>query len=830
LPPSSADHSPDLGIPSPAAAPRYAEVAVAAPLGSTLTYEIPSEMAASLLPGMRLLVPLGRQLLTGYLLGFPAEPPAGFKIKAIAEPLDNFPLFPENMIPFYRWIATYYRYPIGEVIKTGLPGGMSPSSGRRITLTAEGETELAAEEAAHPWLSKLRQRGELGPAAVRRLWQQAGTRRLLLKWQEKGLITIASELGKDGVGPKKELCVQPVAGKTEAQLLKPSERKTLDLLSRLTTEEGRDWISRRDLVRDYSGARKTLPALLAMGLVTYEERPVYRDPFGEPPAFFPKPQRLSAEQTAALLEIDPAVRDKKFTTFLLHGVTDSGKTEVYLRATATALAIGRGVLVLVPEIALATQVEAHFLSRFGDRVAILHSGLSAGEKFDQWQRLADGRAMIAIGARSAVFAPLRDPGLIIVDEEHDSAYKQEDGLRYQARDLAVLRGSLQQATVLLGSATPAVNSFRHGANGKYRLISLKSRVENRPLPQVEVIDLRTIKTKSGHPPLFAESLIEALRATLAAGDQSLLFLNRRGFANLLLCRQCSQTLSCRHCNVTLTFHKGRGELLCHYCGYTVKSTTSCPNCQASDFFEIGFGTERVEAEIQQLFPQARIARLDRDTSVDRKKYLTLLRSIRERRIDIMVGTQMLAKGLHFPHVTLVGVVWADAGMGLPDYKAGERTFQLLAQVTGRTGRGDKPGRVLIQTCQPDHYAVVTARLHDYYSFFSQEISLRQSLGYPPFSRLINLRLEGEKESEVQTAALELARIARQAGGRGVDVLGPAPAPISKLRGRFRWQLLLKGSELEPLHQLCSRIMEQPPAAVRGKTVKLTVDVDPDNML
>jgi primosomal protein N' (replication factor Y) (superfamily II helicase) len=389
---------------------------------------------------------------------------------------------------------------------------------------------------------------------------------------------------------------------------------------------------------------------------------------------------------------------------------------------------------------------------------------------------------------------------------------------------------LQQATVLLGSATPAVTSFMHTRTGKYRLLSLTSRIENRPLPEVTVIHLRALKTISGSPPVFSPPLIEAIRESLTAGDQSLLFLNRRGFASLLLCRPCGQPLRCQHCHVTLTYHKSRHELLCHYCGYKLRSATVCPLCRGADFVEIGFGTERVEAELAALFPQARIARLDRDTSADRKKFLALLRSIRERSIDILIGTQMIAKGLHFPHVTLVGVVWADAGLGLPDYKAGERTFQLLAQVTGRTGRGDKLGKVLVQTCQPDHYAVVTARRHDYLSFFTKEISLRQGLGYPPFSRLINLRLEGEEESAVQEAAMELALFARQAAGPGLTVLGPAPAPLSKLRGQYRWQLLLKGSELEPLHHLCSRLLARPPAAKGGRAVKLSVDVDPDNML
>jgi primosomal protein N' (replication factor Y) len=804
-------------------------VAVAAPIDHALTYEVPRELAPGLASGMRLLVPLGGRLVTGYLLGFAQKPPAGFTPKAVVEVLDAAPLFPESLIPFYRWIATYYRHPLGEVIKTALPGGMSPGSGRRITLTAKGRKELTGAET--PWLTKLLSRGELPPGTVRSLWRKAESRRLFARWEARGLVTISREVGRDAVSAKTEYCVRFARDAEENEELKPSERKTLALMQEMAAANGRTWLARKDLARVYPGARKVLLSLIARGLVTGEERPVYRDPFGQQPPEFPRPECLTAEQAEALKAIEPAVSKKKFAAFLLHGVTGSGKTEIYLRAAETALAAGRSVVVLVPEIALATQVEGHFLSRFGDRVAILHSGLSPGEKFDQWQRLASGRAEIVIGARSAVFAPLRSPGLIIVDEEHDGAYKQEDGLRYQARDLAVLRASLQGAAVLLGSATPAIASFHHARTGKYRLLSLKARIENRPLPEVEVIDLRRMKTVSGRPPLFSRELASALRANLAAGDQSLLFLNRRGFASLLLCRQCGQPLQCRHCQVSLTLHQGRQELLCHYCGYAQKSAALCSNCRATDFLAIGFGTERVEAELNRLFPRARIARLDRDTSADRKKYLRILQAVREREIDILVGTQMIAKGLHFPHVTLVGVVWADAGLGLPDFKAGERTYQLLAQVTGRTGRGDKLGRVLIQTHQPDHYAIVTARHHDYGSFFERELSLRHALAYPPFSRLINLRLEGEKESEVQTAAGELAAAAKRlSDGRQLEILGPAPAPLSRLRGRYRWQLLLKGAELNSLHRLCSKLLEQPPAAVRKKAVKLTVDVDPDNML
>jgi primosomal protein N' (replication factor Y) len=530
--------------------------------------------------------------------------------------------------------------------------------------------------------------------------------------------------------------------------------------------------------------------------------------------------------------LQPAIAAGNFSPFLLHGITGSGKTEIYLQAARQTLATGRGVLVMVPEIALTTQLEAHFISRFGEQVALLHSGLSQGERFDQWQRIVNNEARIVIGARSAIFAPLADPGLIIVDEEHDGAYKQEDGLRYQGRDLAILRGTLARATVILGSATPSVISYQHALNGKYQLLHMAHRVEEKELPRVEIVNLQAIKTVSGQPPLFSMELIQALRQNLAAGDQSLIFLNRRGFASLMLCRDCGLAVRCPSCQVSLTMHKGSKKLLCHYCGHTVRGETSCEQCHSTNLVPIGFGTERLEAELRKRFPKARIARLDRDTSLNRKDLLAILKGVHDREIDILIGTQMIAKGHHFPHVTLVGVVLADTGLGLPDFRAGERTFQLLTQVTGRAGRGDKPGLVIIQSLNPDHYSIATARLHDYRSMFDREIELRRALRFPPFSRLINLRIEGEQENQVKKCALALAERARQLAKThpSVAVLGPAPAPLAKLHGRFRWQLLLKSANIGALHGCATALLTAHKASAAGNSIKLSLDVDPENML
>ncbi|HET97273.1 MAG TPA: primosomal protein N' [Desulfurivibrio alkaliphilus] len=824
----------------------YFEVAVLAPIHHTLTYAPPPGVGR-LAPGHRLLVPLGRRQLTGYLLACSTTPPvvkpgekrsaelreiAADKIRAALAVLDPEPLFPAALVPFFRWIADYYHHPIGDVIQTALPAGLNRRSVNVIKLTPEGAKALANHhqtDEAPEWLEELLAAGELSPAQsaaiIRRRQPSLG------RWQKQGWLQVISRLKLENVRPKCETVVM-LPKDTPPPLsrpLKPAEEKTLALARKMAGDNA-GGLPRRELVKEYAGAGRVLKNLAALGLVELVERRLYRDPFGEPPPFFAKPARLTGEQEGVMAQLLPAIQTGGYAPFLLHGITGSGKTEIYLRAAEVVLAQGRQVLVLVPEIALATQLEGHFCSRFGEAVALLHSGLSAGERFDQWSRLLGGEAQIAIGARSAIFAPLPDPGLIIVDEEHDPAYKQEEQLRYNARDLALLRGLQQRATVILGSATPAVSSYYQAQKGKFRLLTMGARIDDRPLPAVEVIDLKEVKTVSGYPPLFSPQLVRALKENLAAGHQSLVFLNRRGWANLMLCKDCGRPVQCQHCQVSLTLHKQRGQLLCHHCGYHLPRDLLCPNCRSGTLVSAGFGTERLEEELRRLLPKARIARLDQDTTRDRGQFLKVLKAVRDLEIDILIGTQMITKGHHFPRVTLVGIVWADAGLGIPDYKAGERTFQLLTQVTGRAGRGEFPGRVLIQTLQADHYSVTMAQNHDYQGLYQQEIAQRRRLNFPPLGRLINLRLDGEQEERVRELASSLGELALRLSGGRIAVLGPSPAPLARLRGRYRWQLLLKGSGVEELHRLCRRICAEYPRLPGASTVKLSLDVDPENMV
>ena len=860
------------------------EVAVAAPLWQTLSYLLAddddSDDAGNSLPlpiGKRVLVPLGNRRVTGYVLGLLPEEDVGYRLRAVIEILDPEPLFPANLIPFFRWVARYYHHPLGEVIKTALPGGLAPRGGNQLWLTERGRLELGAileGSGIRPpkWLPLLLEKGVLGAAVFQKVRGVRSSRRLIDSWQEQGLVEIREVLLGNEAKQKKEICYRcspftaqavlppatfdsppnPDPSKDEivrfGQNLRPElvaslqfpHIKTLYFLHLLAGTGQQRVVPARELHKAYSGAAKALPLLMEQGLVERREQRIFRNPYGEQLSWFARPDVLADEQEYALSKLIPAIEKKKFVPFLLHGVTGSGKTEVYLRAAEVALAHGRDVLVLVPEIALATQLEAHFVSRFGEKVLILHSGLSMGERFDQWSLAFRGQGgespMIVIGARSAVFAPLPDPGLIVVDEEHDSGFKQDDGLRYNGRDLAVLRGQFNNAVVLLGSATPSVTSFYHARQGKYTLLTMEKRVRERMLPTVALVDLRD-KSAKAYGRALGHQLQLRLQETLAQGKQSLLLLNRRGYSSVYLCQDCGKPVECNHCHISLTYHKDRQQLVCHYCGFSLTSNLICSGCRSEKLVPVGFGTERIEQEVLELLPTARIARLDSDIAADRKQFLHILKAMHNREIDILIGTQMIAKGHDFPEVTLVGVVWADGGLSMPDFRASERTYQLLSQVSGRAGRGESPGQVIIQTLRPDHYAIALAQRHAYGEMYEQEMENRQMPTFPPLLRMINIHIQGGKEQAVQKAAAEIGLLCRTAAKsigadtmrRPVEVLGPAPSPLDRLRDRYRWQILLKGFFQEDLHGVCDQVVTRQGEFTVGD-IRIAVDVDPENMM
>ncbi len=587
------------------------------------------------------------------------------------------------------------------------------------------------------------------------------------------------------------------------------------------------------------GVRAALDRLAAQGAATVGERlrghmrearrrraaPPEKTTSGAPPSRAPV---LTDEQQDVLRSMERRLRDDGFETVLLHGVTGSGKTEVYLQAMETVRGRGRQCLILVPEIALTPQLLDRLEGRFPGDVAVLHSGLTPAERWRHWWRIAHGVVKVVVGARSAVFAPVRDLGLIVVDEEHDYSYKQEEGVRYHGRDLAVVRARIAGCPVILGSATPSLESYHNARSGRYRLLELTRRVQARPMPGVEVVDLKAGQEPAPTEGLFSPPLLRALRENQEQGLQSLIFLNRRGFASFLQCWSCGFVVRCPHCSISLTYHLGRNSTFCHHCGFRRRKVDACPACGNVSLSEVGAGTERVEHALRRLLPKARIGRMDRDTTSARGAQERIFRAWEKGDLDVLVGTQMVAKGHDVGGVTLVGVVLADSSLNLPDFRAAEKTFQIISQVAGRAGRARRPGRVIVQTLVPGHYCFGHAQGHDYPSFFAAEIEFRRELGYPPFRHLVHLRLDGTEEEGVARRARALARdLRRDDNPHGVEILGPAPAPITKLRNRYRWQILLKGRSRPALGVMARRAAALVP---KGRTVRLHIDVDPYNML
>ncbi len=587
------------------------------------------------------------------------------------------------------------------------------------------------------------------------------------------------------------------------------------------------------------GVKAVVDRLAAAGAVVVEDRlrghvreaRRKRQPRPQKTAAAPASGRapvLTEEQQAVLGSIEPRLTEGGFETMLLHGVTGSGKTEVYLRAMEQVRRQGRQSLILVPEIALTPQLLDRLEARFPGDVAVLHSGLTAAERWRHWWRIAHGAVKVVAGARSAVFAPVRELGLIVVDEEHDTSYKQEEGVRYHGRDLAVVRGRIAGCPVILGSATPSVESYHNALSGRYRMLALTQRVEARPMPRVEIVDLKTRPGQTTADGLFSAPLLRALRENHERGRQSLIFLNRRGFASFLQCWSCGFVFRCPHCSISLTYHLGSNSTFCHHCGFRQRKADACPECGNLSLSEVGFGTERVEQELRRLLPKARIGRMDRDTTSGRGAQERIFRSWEKGDLDVLVGTQMVAKGHDVGGVTLVGVVLADSSLNIPDFRAAERTFQIISQVAGRAGRARQPGRVIVQTLVPGHYCFGPAGAHDYPAFFATETGFRRELGYPPFQHLVHLRLDGVDEARVARGARELAQALRRDKPRPpLEILGPAPAPIARLRGRYRWQILLKGRSRPALLAMARRAAALVP---RGRAFRIHVDVDPYNML
>ena len=803
----------------------FVNVAISIPSAESFTYGVPDGMEGRIAIGKRALVPFGRRKVTGYIIeSIPATDITS--VKNIINLLDGEPLFDVQDLAFYRWISKYYMYPLGKTLKALLPGGIDVESNRWVYLSDKrpvGEVSLSDSQDR---LLKILADYPQG-LSVTMLKKAAITNDIindLKRLCDLQFVTVRERIGKASVIKKHETMVSLRLSRPLDIRLTEKQKGICEFLER----HGETDMSRLRL--EFKNVRPTITRMHKKGLIAISTREVYRSP-PSLPQIGEKNQdiRLNEQQEKALEVIVEGITSDLYFPCLLHGVTGSGKTEVYLKAIEKTVALGGGAIYLVPEITLTPQLMSRIQNRFDrDTVAILHSGIGRSAKYDEWRRIQRGDARIVIGARSAIFAPVRNLRLIIVDEEHDSSYKQDDHLAYNARDLAIVRAKQGGVTVILGSATPAIQTYFNSQKRGFRLLELPRRVAGRELPHVDIIDMKQ-EGGGNNPPLFSRSLIEAIRETLDTGNQTLLFLNRRGFHTFLYCLDCGYIFKCLNCSVAMTHHMNDGYLRCHYCNFRIKAPPICPSCGGSRIHSYGVGTERVEEEIATLFPGARLGRMDSDSTSKSGAYERILTSLDRGEIDILVGTQMITKGHDFPGVTLVGVVSADTSLNIPDFRAAEKTFQILTQVSGRGGRGDAPGRVIVQTVNPENDAIRLAREHNYISFYRNEIAMRQELGYPPFSRMVTLAISSTNETAAADCAKKLHTVARdmaKGGGETVSILGPAEAPLYKVKGRYRWQLLLKGTDIVALHSLTEHIL------IHGRVSGLRVraDVDPVNFM
>ncbi|MGE5646881.1 MAG: primosomal protein N' [Acidobacteriota bacterium] len=800
----------------------YCDVSLPVPLDRAFTYALPETLRHRVKPGCRLLVPFGTRKLAGFVVRCHDDAPEGGAREALRL-LDTEPVLTAEMLALGEWIAGYYCAPPGEVLRAMAPAGGEIRHGKVYALTEAGRDALRqltlGDTAADPavrLMQLLEFRALSGPYLTKKLPEAA---RVLRALEERGFVEVEdTQSQRDPLrAPAARLRVERTTPVPEARY-KKAER---ELLAYLDLHPGSHNLG--EVEASVKNAGDAARALARKGILSLrpELSPVST-------RHASAPHVLNAHQQAALDEIRGAIESREFRTFLLEGITGSGKTEVYLNAIEATLAIGRGALLLVPEIALTPQMAGQFFQRFGDRVAILHSAFGDAERAEQWRRIRSGAAGVVVGTRSGVFAPVENLGLVVVDEEHDQSYKQEETPRYNGRDVAIVRAQAAGACVVLGSATPSLESRYNVERGKYTLLRLPERIGRRPLPEVELIDMRVEFLETRRQATFSRRLLDEIGARLANREQTMLLLNRRGFSSFVACRSCGERIQCVNCSVTLTYHRRDQRLLCHYCNYAERVPNRCPKCASEHLYFLGIGSERVEDELHRSFPEARIARMDRDTVTGKRQYETILSGFRDGAFDILVGTQMIAKGHDIPNVTLVGVISADIGLGMPDFRAAERTFQLLTQVAGRAGRGAIPGRVLVQTINPDHYAVRFASEQNYAGFYEKELNFRRLMRYPPFSALANILVRAGSQEDALRMSADLGALLDPAPEQ-IKVLGPAEAPVPRMKSEYRYQLLLKAAGRRALKDTldCVRAFA---ASRKWPATALVIDVDPLSLL
>jgi len=828
--------------------PSFCDVALPVPLEMTFTYRLNGEIPVV---GGRVLVPFRTSRLSGVVTCLHDRPPS-MEAKSVHKVLDTEPLVDAPLMRLAEWISSYYLAPIGEVLRAMLPLQAEVKRDWIYSITEAGQKALYdSAQSGNSGRSRKSIDEQMIEYQVLDLLSQVDSAR-------ENTLRTAAGANRDvlrGLQSKRWITRRDVSSVRDARRMV----KVVYLVKETTDESSRQLNANQQTIlakimelggsaelealQELTVPRGTVGTLVRRGVVRIEEKPAEFHVSGVPASSAKIPREgLNPSQLAALEAIDTRVEERRFSVALLHGVTGSGKTAVYLAAMQSVLSQGRSAILLVPEIGLTPAAAANLHRIFGEQVAILHSGLTNDERAEQWHRIHRGEARIVVGTRSAVFAPVKDLALLVVDEEHDASYKQEETPRYNGRDVAIMRAKLSGAAVVLASATPALETYHNAREGKYQLIELRERVQQRPLPEVEVVDMREEFQRTGEERSFSRKLVEEVRARLDAREQVIILLNRRGYSPVVLCRKCGEKLQCVNCAVALTHHKGAispaslthrvpiGQRLeCHYCGYRTSVPRVCPKCSSEHLYFLGAGSEKIEEALQESFPSARIGRLDRDTVRTRHDFERVLNQFHGGEIDLLVGTQMVAKGHDIHGVTLVGIVGADYALGLPDFRAAERTFQLLTQVAGRAGRGNFAGEVVLQTYFPEHYAIRCAALHDYLGFYEQEIRYRKWMHYPPFTSVANLLLRSDKLNDAIHYAGIVQRWVERTRMEGIRVMGPAAAPLARLKRDYRYHFIFKAASREKLNGVLRALVANAISEQVPRT-SIIVDVDPQSLM
>ncbi len=795
------------------------------------TYAVPEEWADEIRVGSRVVVPFAARHVDGIVIGVLGDEGESTNQETVREHGDMVlreieevvpPPLTEELVHLAHWLSQKTLCSWMTALKAMIPAGVRGRYTMEVEIVDDGWLKTDDEQEILSYVQRH-------PSTT---WKELlnafpSHQRLLNQWRREGRLTVRPVLRRN-VRSKKAVFLRLNVDQEQLDIflqhLSPRAVKQRQILQHVRQHPDQEWLQSA-LLKRFQTSSAALQTLIRQEILVRVEKEIQRDPFTDRPAERDQPKPLTEEQQSVLEPIVEAISKQEYQAFLLHGVTGSGKTEVYLQAIAHCLRQGRAAIVLVPEISLTPQIVDRFRRRYGERVAVFHSGLSQGERFDEWRRIQEGRAGVVVGARSAIFSPFENIGLIIIDEEHEGTYKQEESPRYHARDVALRRARYHQAAVVFGSATPSLEAYTAALQGGFRLLRMRHRVHGRPYPRVHLVDLRK-ELQEGNRSLFSRLLYEKMSERFARKEQVILFQHRRGFAHFVMCRSCGMVITCPHCDITLTYHRVGNHLRCHYCGFTTLEPSTCPACGSRHIRHLGVGTQRVEEELHRLFPEVRVLRMDADTTAQKGAHELLLDRFQKHEADVLLGTQMIAKGLDFPDVTLVGVILADSLLYLPDFRAGERTFQLLTQVSGRAGRHERPGEVVIQSFNPEHESIQSAARHDYQRFFEREMSLRRQSGYPPYCRLVQLVFMHETAAVALSWATQLTHWLNSKLKADAHILGPVAAPIAKLKNRYRFQSMIKYTNEPIIRAILQEAVAEWEPRLKKEQVSWHIDMEP----